>query len=163
MEKEQYKILSRERWLTLDASQCMKMGLHSHGVWHREYRTWGKIRAAEIKLRSRPHGRAVKFLCSASAAQGFDGSDPRCRHGTTRRDTLRQHPTCHNEKDPQLTYTTTYWRDWGRKNRKKKKRRLATIVSSGANLKKKKRKENLEGSQAHCGWSINKYWNILIS
>ena len=35
-----------------------------------------------IKLGQR-HGRVVGFARSASAAQGFAGSNPGCRHGTT--------------------------------------------------------------------------------
>ena len=35
-------------------------------------------------------------LCSASAAQGFPGSDPGRGHGTDRQAMLRQRPTCHN-------------------------------------------------------------------
>ena len=34
---------------------------------------------------------------------------------------LRQHLTCHNQKDPQLKYTPMYWGDLGRKSREKKK------------------------------------------
>ena len=46
--------------------------------------------------RFRPLGRVVKFLCSASAGQGFAGSDPGCGHGTTCQAILRWRPTCHN-------------------------------------------------------------------
>ena len=34
-------------------------------------------------------------------AQRFVGSNPGCGHGTAHQTTLRQHPTCHNQKDPQ--------------------------------------------------------------
>ena len=34
-------------------------------------------------------------LHSASAAQGFAGSDPECGHSTAHQATLRRHPTCH--------------------------------------------------------------------
>ena len=44
----------------------------------------------------------LKFVCSAAAAQGFATSNPGSGHGTARHATLRRHPTCHNEKDPQL-------------------------------------------------------------
>ena len=64
------------------------------------------------------------------------GSDPGRGHGTAHQATLRQHPTEHNQRDPQLKYTTMYWGDLGRKSRKRKKR-LATVVSSGANLTEK--------------------------
>ena len=40
-----------------------------------------------------PHGRVVKLTCSASEAQGFTGSDPGRRHGTTHQAMLRQRPT----------------------------------------------------------------------
>ena len=36
------------------------------------------------------------------AAQCFVGSNPGHGHGTARQATLRQRPTCHNWKDPQL-------------------------------------------------------------
>ena len=44
----------------------------------------------------RPHGRVVKFARSATAAQGFSGSDPGHRHGTAHQATLRWHPTYYN-------------------------------------------------------------------
>ena len=56
-------------------------------------------------MRGWPHGRMVKFVRSASVAQGFAGSDPGHRHGTTHQTMLRWHPTCHNQKDTQLKYT----------------------------------------------------------
>ena len=71
---------------------------------------------------------------SAAAALSIAGLDPGRGHGTTHQATLRQCPTCHNEKDTQLRYTTIYWGDLGRKSRKGKEKRLATVVSSGANL-----------------------------
>ena len=40
-----------------------------------------------------PHGLVVKFVRSASAPQGFAGSDPGRGHGTTHLVMLRQHPT----------------------------------------------------------------------
>ena len=46
--------------------------------------------------RGRPHGRVVKFVRSASAAQGFTGSNPGHGHGTACQAMLRRHPTCHN-------------------------------------------------------------------
>ena len=46
-------------------------------------------------FRGWPHGRVVKFMHSASAAQGFSGSDPGLEHGTARQATLRQCPTGH--------------------------------------------------------------------
>ena len=75
---------------------------------------------------------------SASAAQGFAGSDPGRGLGTTRQAMLRRHPTCHNQKDPQLKYATMFWGTLGRRRKKKK---MATDVSSGANLKKKKKEK----------------------
>ena len=46
----------------------------------------------------------VGFVRSALAAQGFAGSEPGHGHGTAHQATLRQRPTCHNWKDPQLKY-----------------------------------------------------------
>ena len=54
------------------------------------------------KLGGWPPDRVVKFVCSAMAGQGFAGSDPGPRQGTTHQAMLRWHPTCHNWKDPQL-------------------------------------------------------------
>ena len=65
-------------------------------------------------------GQLVTFMRSASAAQGFTGSDPGHGHGTTHQAMLRQHPTCHNWKDPQLKYYILG--DLGRKSKKKRKK-----------------------------------------
>ena len=43
----------------------------------------------------------VKFVHSAWAAQGFTRSDPGRGHGTAHQ-AMRQHPTQHSQKDPQL-------------------------------------------------------------
>ena len=40
-----------------------------------------------------PHDQVVKFMHSDSVAQGFTGSDPGHRHGTTHQAMLKQHPT----------------------------------------------------------------------
>ena len=67
----------------------------------------------------RPRGQVVKFVRSAAAAQGFTGSDPGHGDGMARQAMLRWCPTCHNEKDPQLKYTTLctggLWGDKGKK------------------------------------------------
>ena len=47
-------------------------------------------------LGGRPRGRVVKFMRSASVAQGFASLDPGCGHGTAHQAMLRRHPTCHN-------------------------------------------------------------------
>ena len=49
----------------------------------------------KANMRGWPRGQVVKFVRSTSAAQGFPGLDPGCRHGTTRQATLRQSPKCH--------------------------------------------------------------------
>ena len=61
-------------------------------------RDWFSSTSLELKtlIGGRPRGQVVEFTCSASAAQGFAGSDPGCRHGTTHQAMLRQHPACHN-------------------------------------------------------------------
>ena len=41
-------------------------------------------------------GWVVEFAHSASAAQGFTGSDPGDGHGIAHQAVLRQYPTCHN-------------------------------------------------------------------
>ena len=68
----------------------------------------------------------VKFARSASAAQGFTGSDTgRGGPNTTHQDMLRQCPMHHNQKDLQLEYTTMSWggRLWGEEEEKKKKKK----------------------------------------
>ena len=64
-------------------------------------------------------GRVVKLVRSASAAQGFAGSDPGRGQGTTHWAMLRRHPTCHHCRDPQLKYATMYWGALGRKKKNK--------------------------------------------
>ena len=71
--------------------------------------------------RGRPCDQVVKFTCSASVAQGFAGSDPGLRHGTIHQATLRQHPTCHNYKSPQLKIYNYVLGGFGRKRKNKKK------------------------------------------
>ena len=68
--------------------------------------------------RGQASGRVVKSVSSASAAQGFTGSDPGRRHDTTHQAMLRQRPTCHNQKDLQLEYTTMHWGGFGEKKKK---------------------------------------------
>ena len=53
-------------------------------------------------------GPVAEWLSSLTV-QGFAGSDPGRRHGTTHQAMLRWHLTCHNWKDTQLEYTTMYW------------------------------------------------------
>ena len=90
-------------------------------------------------LRCWPCDRAIKFESFALVAQGFAGSDPGCRHGNTHQATLRRCPTCHNQKDLQLEYTTMYWGASGRRRRRRRnKRRLSIDVSSGASFFKKR-------------------------
>ena len=67
-----------------------------------------------------PHGRVFKFARFALVAQGFTGSHPGRRHGTTHQAMLRRHPTQHIQKDLQLEYTTVYWRALGRRRRRRK-------------------------------------------
>ena len=78
----------------------------------------------------------VKFARSASAAQGFAGSYPGRRYGTTHQAMLRRHPISHPEGPATKIYNYV---PGGFGEKKQKKRRLATVVSSGANLKSKKK------------------------
>ena len=64
------------------------------------------------------NGQAVKFTHSALAAQSFAGLDAGCRHGTAHEAMLRQHPTCHNQKDPQLKSYHYVPGDFGEKKEK---------------------------------------------
>lgn len=94
---------------------------------------------AEKPRVGRPHGRVVKCTCSVSAAQGFNSSDPRLRHGTTHQTMLRWHPTRHNQKDLQLEYTAMNWGALGRRTRERSEdwQQMLPQVSI---FKKKKRK-----------------------
>ena len=90
----------------------------------------------------------VKFVRSVSPAQGFAGLHSGHGHGTTHPAMLRWCPTCHNQKDLQLEYTTMYWGALGRGRKKTKRKRLAADVSSGDNLKKKKQRNSDNGNVA---------------
>ena len=57
--------------------------------------SFGYLRGKSKTSRGWPHGQVVKFAHSASAAQGFTGSNPGHRHGTAHQAMLRRHPTCH--------------------------------------------------------------------
>ena len=83
-------------------------------------------------------------------AWGFTGLDPGHGCGTAHQAMLRRCPTCHNQKDLQLEYTTMYSGHFGEK--KKKKKRLATDSSSGANLKKNKRLNENSGPTEAMRW-----------
>ena len=95
----------------------------------------------------RPCGREVKFSPSLSAAQGFAGSDPGCGRGTTHQAMLRRCPTCRNQKDPQLKYTTMYWRDLERKSRKKK-----SIIKNISKYKQPKKLNRDDKTKAAKSW-----------
>ena len=69
-------------------------------------------------LRDWLHGRVVKFVRSAVAAQG---SDPGHGHGAARRATLRWRPISHNWKNMQLGHTTVYGGGLWEIEQKKKK------------------------------------------
>ena len=83
-----------------------------------------------LKLSIVGAGPMVKFVHSASAAQGFTSLDPGHGHGTAHQATLRQ-------RHSQLECTTVLG-GFGEKKKKKKTRRLATDVSSRPIFKKKK-------------------------
>ena len=72
------------------------------------------------KFRGRPRGLVVRLVCSASAAQGFAGSDPGCGHSTAHQATLRRRATQHNQRHSQLEYRTMY----GGSGEKKKKKKI---------------------------------------
>ena len=68
---------------------------------HQEENATSKLQGKSIstaikETRGWPRGQMVKFMRSASAAQGFAGSDPGRRRGTTLQAMLRWRPTCHN-------------------------------------------------------------------
>ena len=64
-------------------------------VW-KENVKYLKDNVFKILIRGQPRGRVVKFMRSASAAQGFASSDPGRGHGITHQAMLRRHPTCHH-------------------------------------------------------------------
>ena len=83
---------------------------------------------------------------SASAAQGFAGSDPGRRHGAAHQATMRRHPTCHNQRHSQLESTTIYLGALGRRRKKKVLlKKIYKIDKPIASLirKKKKRKKKI--------------------
>ena len=86
--------------------------------------------------RGQPHGQVVKFARSTSVAQGFAGSDPGRRHGTTHQATLRRRPTLHNQKHSQLEYTNNVMGDFGEK-KKMKMNRFSTHCVQGIGLQQK--------------------------
>ena len=99
----------------------------------------------KIGLRVQPCGQVVKFACSASAAQGFTGSDPEHRPGTTHQALLKQRPTQHSQQHSQLEYTSVYWGTLGRRRRegKKKKEDQQQMLAQVPILKKKQIGPNL--------------------
>ena len=62
---------------------------------------------------------------------------------TTRQAMLRRHPTCHNQKDPKLKYTTLYWGEFGEKKQKKKKKRKKPPENVGEETMKEILQENI--------------------
>ena len=76
--------------------------------------------SSKFKILGQPRRQVVKFMRSALEAWGFAGSDPGHGHGIAHQAVLRRHPTYHNQKHPQLDYTTMYQGDLGRKSRGKK-------------------------------------------
>ena len=86
----------------------------------------------------------VKFVRSALTAQGFVGLDPGRRHGTAHQAMQRRHPTCHNQKDMQLGYTTMYWGALGRREgegEEEEKEDWQKMLAQGQSLKKKNGKK----------------------
>ena len=77
----------------------------------------------------------AKWLSSRAplqAAQCFVSSNPGHEHGTAYQATLRQHPTCHNQKDPQLRICNYVPGGFGEKKKKseifkKKKQELFKV------------------------------------
>ena len=64
----------------------------------------------------------AKWLSSCAplqVAQCFVGSNPGCGHGTAHQTLLRQHPTCHNWKDPQRRIYNYVLEGFGEKKEKK--------------------------------------------
>ena len=69
-------------------------------------------------------GPMAEWLGSRAAlrvAQCFIGLGPGCGHGTAHWATLRQHPTCHNRKDPQRKIYNYVPGGFGEKKEKKLK------------------------------------------
>ena len=65
----------------------------------------------------------VKFMCSASAAQGFASSDPGRKPSTAHQAMMRRRPTEQSQKDPQLEYTAMDRGALGRRRRGEKKKK----------------------------------------
>ena len=76
-----------------------------------------------LKKESSGAGPVAEWLGSRAplqAAQCFIGLNPGCGHGTARRATLRQRPTCHNWEDPQQRIYNYVLGGFGEKNEKNK-------------------------------------------
>uniref|UniRef100_F6PV72 C2H2-type domain-containing protein n=1 Tax=Equus caballus TaxID=9796 RepID=F6PV72_HORSE len=86
---------------------CEEVGLFNELDCSLEHE-FRKAQEEESSKRRPARGRVVKFAHSSSVAQGFAGSDPGRRRGTAHQAMLRRRPTCHNQKDLQLEYTTIY-------------------------------------------------------
>ena len=114
--------LEREENINLDGYKKNQSKVPSPSSHGSNLQSKGTPRTSlnNIWFEGRLCGRMVKFTRSASAAQVFTGSDTGHGHGTARQATLRWRPTCHNQKHPQLEYTTMYWGDLGIKKQKKK-------------------------------------------
>ena len=80
----------------------------------------------------------VKFVLSASAAQGFTGLDPGHGHGTTHLSPAEVASHIAQPEGPTTRIYNYVLGDVGEKKKKKKERELVTDASSGANLTKKK-------------------------
>ena len=88
-----------------------------------------------------PLGPVVKFARFPLVTQGFANSDPGRGHGTTHQATLRQHPTCHNYKNPQRRIYNYVPGGFGEKkenkifkNKKKRKKFFFELLDAHATL-----------------------------
>ena len=97
----------------------------------------------KVVSRGQPRGQVVKFTCSASAAQGFAGSDLGRQHGTAHQAMLRRHPTCHKQRHSQLEYTTMYWGALGRRRRRNKETKDWQQMLAQVPIFKRKKKNHL--------------------
>ena len=79
-------------------------------------------------------GPVAKWLSSCAplqAAQCFVGSNPGHGHGIAHQTTLRQHPICHNQKDPQrriYNYVPGGFGEKKEKNKILKKKKMSCAV-----------------------------------
>ena len=95
-------------------------------------RTFLGHRLLKVLSEAGPVAKLVKFVSSASPAQGFTGSDPGCGPSTTHHAEATSYIA--QPEGPTTTIYNYVLGGFGEKKKKKKKKKFATDSSSAANL-----------------------------